>query len=140
MRFQLCRANPLRRQGNSATLAQVHSVGRPQYRSGLGQAYVARAFPPESKQRVQQMVNNLKVALGQEIDSMDWMSPQTKKQAHVKLAAQIDKIGYPDHWRDYSGLEIRRTIIWPTCSVRRHSNSIASFRKLASGWTGPSGA
>jgi len=73
----------------------------------LGQAYVARAFPPESKQRVQQMVNNLKVALGQEIDSMDWMSPQTKKQAHVKLAAQIDKIGYPDHWRDYSGLEIR---------------------------------
>jgi endothelin-converting enzyme/putative endopeptidase len=73
----------------------------------LGQAYVARAFPPESKQRVQQMVNNLKVALGQEIDSMDWMSPETKKQAHVKLAAQIDKIGYPDHWRDYSGLEIR---------------------------------
>jgi len=38
---------------------------------------------------------------------MDWMSPQTKKQAHVKLAAQIDKIGYPDHWRDYSALEIR---------------------------------
>jgi putative endopeptidase len=73
----------------------------------LGQAYVARAFSPESKQRVQQMVNNLKTALGEEIDSMDWMSPQTKKQAHVKLAAQIDKIGYPDHWRDYSGLEIR---------------------------------
>src|ERR1700693_567759 len=66
----------------------------------LGQAYVARAFPPESKERVQQMVNALKVALGQEMDSMDWMSPETKKQAHVKLAAQIDKIGYPDHWRD----------------------------------------
>ena len=72
----------------------------------LGQAYVARAFPPESKERVQQMVNALKVALGQEIDSMDWMSPQTKKQARIKLAAQIDKIGYPDHWRDYSALEI----------------------------------
>ncbi len=73
----------------------------------LGQAYVARAFPPESKERVQQMVNALKVALGQEMDSVDWMNPETKKQAHVKLAAQIDKIGYPDHWRDYSALEIR---------------------------------
>ena len=73
----------------------------------LGQAYVARAFPPESKERVQQMVNALKVALGEELDSLDWMSPQTKKQAHMKLAAQIDKIGYPDHWRDYSALEIR---------------------------------
>ena len=73
----------------------------------LGQAYVARAFPLESKERVQQMVNALKVALGQELDALDWMSPQTKKQAHLKLAAQIDKIGYPDHWRDYSALEIR---------------------------------
>jgi len=73
----------------------------------LGQAYVARAFPPESKQRVQEMVRELKIALTQEMDSMDWMSPQTKKEAHIKLAAQIDKIGYPDHWRDYSALEIR---------------------------------
>jgi len=73
----------------------------------LGQAYVARAFPPESKERVQEMVRALKVALSQEMDSMDWMSPQTKKEAHIKLAAQIDKIGYPDHWRDYSALEIR---------------------------------
>ena len=73
----------------------------------LGQAYVARAFPPESKQRVQEMVAALKVALSQEMDSVDWMSPETKKQAHVKLAAQIDKIGYPDRWRDYSALEIR---------------------------------
>jgi putative endopeptidase len=73
----------------------------------LGQAYVARAFPPESKHRVQEMVNALKTALGQEMDSMDWMSSETKQQAHVKLAAQIDKIGYPDHWRDYSALDIR---------------------------------
>jgi putative endopeptidase len=73
----------------------------------LGQAYVARAFPPESKERVREMVNALKIALSQEMDSMDWMGRETKKQAHVKLAAQIDKIGYPDHWRDYSSLEIR---------------------------------
>jgi len=73
----------------------------------LGQAYVARAFPAESKQRVQELVNNIKTALGADIDSMDWMGADTKKQAHIKLAAQIDKIGYPDHWRDYSALEIR---------------------------------
>ena len=73
----------------------------------LGQAYVARAFPPENKQRAQEMVKNIEAALSSDIDSMDWMSLDTKKQAHIKLAAQIDKIGYPDHWRDYSALEIR---------------------------------
>lgn len=73
----------------------------------LAQAYVARAFPPDSKQRVQEMVRNIEIALNADIDSMDWMGPETKKQAHIKLTAQIDKIGYPDHWRDYSALEIR---------------------------------
>jgi putative endopeptidase len=72
----------------------------------LGQAYAARYFPPESKQRVQQMVKNIEAALGRDIDSVDWMSPQTKAQAHEKLAAVVDKMGYPDHWRDYSSLQI----------------------------------
>jgi putative endopeptidase len=72
----------------------------------LGQAYVARAFPPESKERVKRMVKDVETALSADIDSMDWMNPETKKQAHIKLAAQIDKLGYPDHWRDYSPLEI----------------------------------
>ena len=106
----------------------------------LGQAYVARAFPPESKERVQQMVNALKVALSQEMDSMDWMSPETKKQARIKLAAQIDKIGYPDHWRDYSALEIQRGQSsgqrGACCSVRIGS---PAARRLASRSTEPSG-
>jgi endothelin-converting enzyme/putative endopeptidase len=72
----------------------------------LGQAYAARYFPPESKERVQQMVKNIEAALGRDIDSVDWMSPQTKAQAHEKLAAVVDKMGYPDHWRDYSSLQI----------------------------------
>jgi endothelin-converting enzyme/putative endopeptidase len=72
----------------------------------LGQAYVAHAFPPASKERVQKMVKDIETSLSADIDSMDWMGPETKKQAHIKLAAQIDKIGYPDHWRDYSALEI----------------------------------
>jgi putative endopeptidase len=74
----------------------------------VGQAYVARYFPPENKQRMLQMVNAIKSALSQEIDDASWMSPQTKQLAHVKLAAQVDKIAYPDHWRDYSSLEIKR--------------------------------
>jgi putative endopeptidase len=72
----------------------------------LGQAYAARYFPPESKERVQKMVKNIEEALGKDIDSVDWMSPQTKAQAHQKLAAVVDKMGYPDHWRDYSSLQI----------------------------------
>ena len=73
----------------------------------LGQSYAVRAFPPKSKARMKQMVNDLKAALGQDIDAMNWMDAETKQQAQIKLAAQVDKIGYPDHWRDYSTLEIR---------------------------------
>jgi len=55
-----------------------------------------------------QMVKAIETALHQDIDSATWMSPHTKQLAHVKLAAQIDKIGYPDHWRDYSSVVIKR--------------------------------
>ncbi|HEY4660695.1 MAG TPA: M13 family metallopeptidase, partial [Terriglobales bacterium] len=72
----------------------------------VGQAYAARYFPAESKERVQRMVKNIEAALGRDIDSLDWMSPQTKQQAHEKLAAVLDKMGYPDHWRDYSSVQI----------------------------------
>ncbi|MGO9126034.1 MAG: M13 family metallopeptidase [Terriglobales bacterium] len=74
----------------------------------VGQAYVARYFPPENKQRMVQMVKAIETALHQDIDAATWMSPHTKQLAHVKLAAQIDKIGYPDHWRDYSSVVIKR--------------------------------
>ena len=74
----------------------------------VGQAYVAKYFPPENKQRMLEMVKAIEAALGQDIDAATWMSDSTKKAAHVKLSAQIDKIGYPDHWRDYSAIEIKR--------------------------------
>jgi predicted metalloendopeptidase len=72
----------------------------------LGQAYVDKAFPPESKQRVKALVNSIETALGQDIQTLAWMSPATKEQAEVKLKAIYDKIGYPDHWRDYSSVKI----------------------------------
>lgn len=74
----------------------------------VGQAYVAKYFSPESKARMLTMVKGIKNALDQEVESADWLSPKTKQLAHQKLATQIDKIAYPDHWRDYSPLEIKR--------------------------------
>jgi len=74
----------------------------------VGQAYVARYFPPQNKARMLEMVQAIEVALDEDIESASWMSPQTKKLAHQKLAGQIDKIGYPDHWRDYSAVQIKR--------------------------------
>jgi endothelin-converting enzyme/putative endopeptidase len=74
----------------------------------VGQAYVAKYFPPENKERMLQMVKAIKTALDQDIAAATWMSDKTKQAAHAKLTAQLDKIGYPDHWRDYSSVEIKR--------------------------------
>jgi predicted metalloendopeptidase len=75
----------------------------------LGQAYVARAFPPESKQRVVDLVHDIESALDRDIKSLDWMSPNTKEEAAKKLQGIEDKIGYPNQWRDYSSLKITPT-------------------------------
>jgi putative endopeptidase len=74
----------------------------------VGQVYVAREFPPSSKQATLQMVHDIEAAMNQEIDTLTWMSPATKTRAKEKLHAVADKIGYPDHWRDYSKLTIVR--------------------------------
>ncbi|MEZ5331455.1 MAG: M13 family metallopeptidase [Thermoanaerobaculia bacterium] len=75
---------------------------------GLGKLYVARHFPPEAKRRMDELVANLLAAMAAGIDDLDWMSAATKEQARRKLATIRPYIGYPDRWRDYSALEIRR--------------------------------
>ncbi|MBQ3873673.1 MAG: M13 family metallopeptidase [Bacteroidales bacterium] len=72
----------------------------------VGQMYVSRYFPESSKQKMVTLVENLRTALGQHIDSLEWMSDTTKVRAHEKLAAFTVKIGYPDKWKDYSTLDI----------------------------------
>jgi endothelin-converting enzyme/putative endopeptidase len=72
----------------------------------LGQAYVDVAFPAESKRRMKEMVNAIEDALSQDIKTLEWMSPATKDQAEIKLKGILDKIGYPDKWRDYSSVKI----------------------------------
>jgi putative endopeptidase len=74
----------------------------------LGQIYVARAFTPESKARMQTMVNNLIAAFREHLQKLDWMSNDTRKQAIAKLDAFKQKIGYPDKWIDYSKLDVSR--------------------------------
>ena len=72
----------------------------------VGQMYVEKYFPAEAKERMITLVKNLQVALGQRIDAQDWMSDDTKKRAHEKLNSFIVKVGYPDKWKDYTGLII----------------------------------
>jgi len=74
----------------------------------LGQLYVEKYFTPAAKQYMVGLVNNLKVTLGERIQHLDWMSDVTKAKALKKLAAFTVKIGYPDKWQPYAGLEIER--------------------------------
>ncbi|MGH8853627.1 MAG: M13 family metallopeptidase, partial [Telluria sp.] len=74
----------------------------------VGKAYVAQHFPAERKQQVEDMAKNFITAFGEGIELLDWMTPETKKQAQVKLSKIKVKIGYPDKWRDYSKLKIVR--------------------------------
>jgi len=74
----------------------------------LGQKYVEKYFPPEAKARMQEMVRNLLAAMRDDILSRPWMSDDTKEKAMAKIATFNPKIGYPDKWKDYSHVEIRR--------------------------------
>jgi len=74
----------------------------------LGQAYVDRAFPPESRARTIEMVHAIERAMHDDIENVNWMTPATKEQAIVKLKGIEDKIGYPSHWRDYSSVKVTR--------------------------------
>jgi endothelin-converting enzyme/putative endopeptidase len=72
----------------------------------LGQEFVSRAFSPDLKAKSLHMTRQVEDAMKKDIDSLDWMSPATKKRAQEKLAAIVNKIGYPDKWRDYSSYSV----------------------------------
>lgn len=78
----------------------------------VGQLYVKKYFPPEAKERMLNLVNNLKTALSERINQLEWMSEVTKVKAQEKLGTFIIKIGYPDKWKDYSTLEIKADSYW----------------------------
>ncbi len=74
----------------------------------VGQEFVKKYFPPEAKQRMLELIGNLKKSLEQRINQLAWMSDSTKKNAIEKLHAIAVKVGYPEKWRDYSGLQVSR--------------------------------
>jgi putative endopeptidase len=74
----------------------------------VGRLYVTQYFPPDSKARMLTLVSDLLAALNERLDELDWMTAETRSRAHEKLATFTAKIGYPDEWKDYSSLVIRR--------------------------------
>ena len=83
----------------------------------VGEMYVEKYFPASSKEKMLTLVGNLQTALSERINGLEWMGDTTKAKAQEKLAAFTVKIGYPDKWRDYSGLEIKDDSYW--ANVRR---------------------
>jgi endothelin-converting enzyme/putative endopeptidase len=94
----------------------------------LGQAYVTRAFPADSKQRVEQLVASLERALADRIERLDWMSGETRHEARKKLAALGENIGYPARFRDYAGVAISRSDLLDNM---RHAAAFEVHRQLA---------
>jgi putative endopeptidase len=74
----------------------------------LGKIYVEKEFGGQSKERVEQLVGDLRAAFAKDLDTLPWMGAETKEKAQGKLQAMVDKIGYPEKWRDYSALKIKR--------------------------------
>lgn len=74
----------------------------------LGQLFVEKHFPPAARQRMNELVENLRAALREELENADWLSPETKKNAVAKLDSFKSKIGYPDKWKDYAPVQVDR--------------------------------
>jgi len=86
---------------------QAIAAMNPLLGEATGQLYVAKYFPPASRERVRGLVDNLMKSYATSIDGLSWMSPATKKAAHEKLSKYALKIGYPDKWRDYTAYDVR---------------------------------
>ncbi len=93
---------------------------------GVGQMYVEKYFPAAAKEKMINLVKNLRSSLSDRIAGLQWMSDETKKKAQEKLAAIKVKIGYPDKWRDYTALEIKNDSYWE--NVVRSRNFEFAFR------------
>ncbi len=96
----------------------------------LGRVYVSRHFPPEAKQRMEQLVANLTAAYHDSIENLDWMSAQTRRQALEKLSRFRTKIGYPARWKDYSALQIRADDLLGNVMRSRETEHARELAKL----------
>ena len=88
----------------------------------LGKKYVEKYFPPEAKARMQEMIKNILAAMHDDILTLPWMSEETKKKALLKLSTFNVKVGYPDHWKDYSKVALTRDNFWNNVLAGRRFN------------------
>ncbi len=96
----------------------------------LGQLFVQKYFPPEAKRRMSKLVENLRTTLREQLDAADWLAPETRKNALLKLNAFASKIGYPDRWRDYSGLKIEPGNYFDDARAAGRFNQIYQLAKI----------
>ena len=96
----------------------------------VGKAYVAKHFPPLAKQRMDVLVANLLKSFGSSIDELEWMSPETRREAHAKLAGFTVKIGYPEKWKEYPGLVVKRDDLVGNVMRARDVNTKRELAKL----------
>ncbi|TNF81128.1 MAG: M13 family peptidase [Gammaproteobacteria bacterium] len=97
----------------------------------IGEVYVARYFPAESKAMMQELVENMRDALSERVDELDWMGDETKARAQEKLEAFLPKIGYPNEWRDYSDVEIDRGDLMGNVRSLRDYYQAVAVRRLS---------
>lgn len=108
-----------------ARVGSLNSLGE-----AVGQIYVQRHFPESAKQQMDDLVENLRSALAQSIDSLPWMGPATKEEAHLKLNSFRPKIAYPDEWRDLSAIEITRDDLFGNAQSVREFNYLDDLSRL----------
>ncbi|SHG78807.1 M13 family metallopeptidase [Ferrimonas marina] len=109
-----------------AQLSGTQSLG-----FAIGKLYVAEHFPESSKQQMSELVENLRTALGKRIDNLEWMSEETKVNARAKLAAFNPKIGYPDVWQEFDGLELSDDdLVGNVQALRRFFNADSVAKEL----------
>lgn len=96
----------------------------------LAQLYVKKYFPDEAKKRMRVLVDNLKKAFEARINKLDWMSDSTKAKAKEKLYAFSEKIGYPDKWRDYSNVNVKRDTYFENCLSANKNDYAYSLAKI----------
>jgi putative endopeptidase len=96
----------------------------------LGKAYVARHFPPLAKRRMDALVANLLESFGSSIDELEWMGADTRSEAHEKLRRIAVKVGYPERWKDYQGLVIRRDDLVGNVHRAREVDAKRRFARL----------
>jgi putative endopeptidase len=96
----------------------------------LGRKYVERHFPPAAKARVQEMIRAMLTVLKDDVARLEWMGPETRKSALEKLEGYDAQVGYPERWKDYGGVEVRRDSFWANVAAGRKLNVEADRKRV----------